>query len=106
MGAQSASASDQEPPMPFVITANRLDTGLAVYRDAVGAWSVHLDAAALLTETEAQMGLQAAGHDNAVVDLNIIDVSLDSGRPVPSRLRERIRAFGPTVKSDHRPGAV
>ena len=50
---------------------------------------------------EAVRGLEEAGRialaDNRVVDVNVIDVEELGGRIRPLRLRERIRAEGPTI---------
>ena len=43
---------------------------------------------------------RTAHDNNEVVDVNLIDVELIDGVPVPIRLRERIRAAGPTNRSD------
>ncbi len=65
-----------------------------------------MNGAELLADKAAAGEAEAAGlRDVAaavVVDLAVIDVKVDDGRIVPVRLRERIRAYGPTVKSDHR----
>jgi len=92
--------------MPQIVTANRLIDGEVVFRAADGSWVRSVDdadvladkTAAAAAEAEAQKDVAAA----VVVDLAVIDVKLEGGRVVPVRLRERIRAFGPTVKSDHR----
>ena len=38
--------------------------------------------------------------DNEVVDVDLIDVEVVDGVIVPVRLRERIRAAGPTIRDD------
>jgi len=43
---------------------------------------------------------QAAYRDNTVVDVNLIDVKLVDGAIHPTRLREQIRAAGPTNRGD------
>jgi hypothetical protein len=52
---------------------------------------------------------KAAFADNIVLDVEMIDVDLVDGEIVPLRLRERIRAAGPTIRRDvgkqSRPGA-
>lgn len=89
--------------MPQIITANRLLDGDVVFRTADGGWVGDVDAAGLLADKAAAEAANAAAlADNAVVDVAVIDVAVDGDRVVPVRLRERIRAFGPTVKSDHR----
>ncbi len=85
-----------------VITANDLRSGLVVFVDGEGGWTVDIAGAQVVedgpdldgaiafakAETEAQVVLEAYP----------IDVVVTGGVPVPVRLRERIRAErGPTV---------
>ena len=84
-----------------VITANRLSDGLVVYLSGLG-WETKIAKAAVLSASDAlEAGLDSARRaiaNREVVDVNAIDVALGESRlPVPVRLRERIRAFGPTV---------
>jgi hypothetical protein len=84
-----------------IITANRLTDGVVVYLAGNG-WVDGIAAAAVLNAPDAiDAGLETAKRafaNREVVDVNAIDVTLDDNRrPVPVRLRERIRAFGPTV---------
>ncbi|GIL00437.1 MAG: hypothetical protein BroJett030_03360 [Alphaproteobacteria bacterium] len=84
-----------------LITANRLFDGAVVFLAAEG-WVADIARAAVLNAADAiEAGLAAATRavaDRHVVDVNVIEVTLDAaGLPVPVRLRERIRAFGPTV---------
>jgi sulfite reductase (NADPH) hemoprotein beta-component len=96
--------------MPEILTANRLSDGDVVYRTAGGDWVADVDAAELIEETERLTTAVAAAKADVkaakVLDVAPIAVEASNGHIVPKRLRERIRAFGPTVKSDHRPGAV
>lgn len=93
-----------------VVTANRLIDGEVVFRTADGTWDRRVDAAGLLRDAaEADTAHAAALADMGaaiVIDVALIDVTAADGRIVPLRLRERIRAFGPTVKADHRPDAA
>ncbi len=93
-----------------ILTANRLSDGDVVYRTAAGDWVDTIDAAELLDDTEQLTGAVAAAQADVkaskVLDVAPIAVEAAEGHIVPKRLRERIRAFGPTVKSDHRSGAV
>ncbi len=84
-----------------IITANRLTDGIVVYLGTDG-WSAGIAGAAVLNASDAiEAGLSTAKRaiaNREVVDVNAIDITLDENRlPVPVRLRERIRAFGPTV---------
>ena len=84
-----------------LITANRLFDGVVVFLSADG-WVGDISKAAILHAADAlEAGFAIAARaaaDHQIVDVNVIDVTPDeTGRPVPVRLRERIRAFGPTV---------
>jgi len=84
-----------------MIIANRLTDGLVVFRTADGDWSVSIADGQVIEDAAAEEQLLAASkrdEDNCkIVDPNLIDVSLDSGSPRPTAIREAIRAFGPTV---------
>jgi hypothetical protein len=87
---------------PKVVTANRLTTGDVVYLAADGRWVRALVEAAVasdaadLARLEAEAGAAAARQD--VTAVYTMDVRLESGRPAPASVRERIRAqHGPTV---------
>ena len=97
--------------MAQVITASRLHDGAAVFRAGDGAWVETIAAAQCLETTdEAKAALSASAHaeaDNVVLDIYLIDVARKGGAWVPTRLREAIRATGPTVHPEHgKPGAV
>lgn len=84
-----------------ILTANRLTDGIAVWRTVDGAWVAEFAAAAILRDAGIQSAFEAAGKAdvvaNLVIDVNLIDVDEVNGKVEPRRLRERIRAFGPTV---------
>lgn len=84
-----------------VLTANRLSDGIAVWLDASGRWTEKLQDAFVARHAEAESALENTGKqalaDNLVVDVNIIDVEERNGTLWPLRLRERIRAEGPTM---------
>ena len=94
--------------MPDILTANRLSDGDVVYRTAAGDWVADVDHAEVIDSTERLAVAQAAADADVkaavVLDVAAIAVEVTDGHVRPKRLRERIRAFGPTVKSDHRPG--
>ncbi|KQS72809.1 nitrite reductase [Rhizobium sp. Leaf371] len=85
-----------------VLTANRLSDGISVWLDAAGNWGESLQDAFIARHAEAVAALEAAGKaafaDNKVVDVNVIEVVEIDGVLRPSRLRERIRAEGPTME--------
>ena len=86
-----------------ILIANDLLSGAIVYRTANG-WSPKVnearvaegdaDAEALLAEGK------SAETDNTVVAAELIPVTAESGTVTPNRLREVIRAQGPTVRTD------
>jgi len=85
-----------------VLTANRLTDGIAVWLDANGQWTEKLQDALVARHAECVASLESIGKrdfaENRVVDVNIIDVQEVEGRLWPLRLRERIRAEGPTME--------
>lgn len=87
--------------MPQIVTASRLADGTVVFLDADGGWSERLDRSAVFAgKPEAAAGLdagRAAEAASLVVDVYAVDVTLQAGMPVPSKLREAIRARGPTI---------
>lgn len=84
-----------------VLTANRLGDGIAVWLDASGQWVEDLQAALVARHAEAVEALEATGKrdfaGNLVVDVAVVDVEERDGKLWPLRLRERIRAAGPTI---------
>jgi hypothetical protein len=86
-----------------VLTANRLLDGEAVWF-ANGAWVEGIEAAETAADKAQEQRLEEAGKQglaaNLVVDVNLIDVEFIDGSIHPVRLRERIRAAGPTIRND------
>ena len=84
-----------------VLTANRLSDGISVWLDAAGNWNTSLQEAFVARHKEAVEALEATGKqafaDNKVVDVNVVDVEEVDGVLRPLRMRERIRAGGPTI---------
>ena len=87
-----------------VAAANRLTDGEAVWLSANGVWAETIQAAEVAADKQAEAELErtakAAVAANQVVDLELIDVELVNGSIVPVRLRERIKAAGPTIRPD------
>jgi hypothetical protein len=88
-----------------VITANRLIDGAVVWRDATGCWCADVDRAAASDDDDA-VALMLAGArseetEGVVMGPYEVEVEVEqtavSRRVLPIRLRERIRAGGPTV---------
>jgi len=85
-----------------VITANDLRNGLVVFLDQDGGWTRDIAAARVAEDgpdLDSAVAAGKAAHDaRIVVEPYPIDVDVKDGVPVPSRLRERIRAErGPTI---------
>jgi hypothetical protein len=87
-----------------VLTANRLIDGEAVWYSAEQHWIETIAGAELADGPAAEARLEAIGKaaydNNEVVDVNLIDVGLADGQIRPLRLREVIRAAGPTNRTD------
>ncbi len=86
-----------------VLTANRLIDGEAVWYAADG-WRETIEGAEIVTDRDGEARIEAIGAAayaaNQVLDVAVIDVALVGGLIVPTRLRERIRAAGPTNRND------
>jgi hypothetical protein len=87
-----------------VLTANRLTDGEAVWFAKDRTWSETIADAEVAADKDGEAALEAAGKAafaaNEVVDVDLIDVDLVDGAIYPLRLRERIRATGPTIRLD------
>ncbi len=82
-----------------LVTANRLRDGVPVYRTADG-WSPAIDDSRLVAEPAAEALLveaQAGPKPLPVVAPYLVEVTVEQGKVRPLALRERIRAFGPTI---------
>jgi Protein of unknown function (DUF2849) len=87
--------------MSHAVTANRLADGRVVFRTRDGSWSGQIaDAAVADSEAAAApalSGAQADADNQVIVDPYVIELDVSGPAPRPSRLREAIRAFGPTI---------
>lgn len=87
-----------------VLTANRLIDGEAVWYTPSHQWAESISGAEIARDKEHEEKLDAIGKAafaaNQVLDVELIDVQLVDGQIVPTRLRERIRAAGPTNRTD------
>jgi hypothetical protein len=90
--------------MPQMIIANRLADGRVVFLAPDGQWDTAIAAGRVVEdEAEAQKLLEVAKQDQArclVIDPMLIQIRIDNGRVRPTEIREAIRAFGPTVRTD------
>jgi hypothetical protein len=90
------------PPASLVrsaVTGNRLRDGRPVYFVGDGRWSEAIEEAVHVAADAGERLLAEAqrGSPHPVVAPYLIDVTVSEGRLQPIGLRERIRAFGPTV---------
>jgi hypothetical protein len=87
-----------------ILTANRLTDGEAVWFSIGQRWSETIVDAEVVSDAAGEARLEAIGKqafdNNEVVDVNLIDVQLVDGAIRPTRLREVIRAAGPTNRND------
>jgi len=89
--------------MPQVLTANRLAAGEVVYWEGAKGWVGQLEEAQILADSEAEAVLKNAAEwvqRREVVAPYLFDVRLQNGRVIPVKVREAIRAAGPTVRRD------
>ena len=83
-----------------ILTGNELTSGGTVYLDASGTWVESLVAARVFSKDETaerDAALAATKAGGRVISLEIEEVTLEQGVITPKRLRERIRAAGPTA---------
>jgi hypothetical protein len=90
--------------MPQMIIANRLVDGVVVFLSPGEEWQPAIAAGTVIDdEAEAQRLLGVAKQHEAdclVIDATLIQVKVDNGQVRPTEIREVIRAFGPTVRTD------
>ena len=83
-----------------ILTGNELTSGGTVYLDAHNNWVEDLQAARVFSKEETAErdgALATTKGGGRVISLEIEEVTLEEGRITPKRLRERIRAAGPTA---------
>jgi Protein of unknown function (DUF2849) len=90
--------------MPQMIIANRLNDGAVVFLAAGDGWVTQIDLGLVIAdEAEGQRLFVTAKQHEAeciVIDPTLIDVIVEGGHARPVAIREAIRAFGPTVRTD------
>jgi hypothetical protein len=86
-----------------ILTANRLTDGECLWWSN-GAWNETIESAEIAADREAEARLEAIGKAafaaNLVLDVALVDIEIVDGAIRPTRLRERIRAAGPTIRND------
>ena len=101
------SAAAKRPPLPAILLANDLLDGDVVFakagRDGL-AWTRDPALAEIARDDAAAEALEAFAAAefarNHVVDAYLVDVALDTGRPVPRHFRERFKTLGPSNRPD------
>ncbi|MEL6364771.1 MAG: DUF2849 domain-containing protein [Pseudomonadota bacterium] len=80
------------------VTANDLETGETLYRTAAGGWSPRLAEAAVFGDEDGATALaQAEREETIVVGPYLMDLDAPAAPGGRARLRETIRAAGPTI---------
>jgi phage I-like protein len=83
-----------------ILTGNELISGAAVYLGNGDVWVEDLQSARLFAKEEAaerDAAIAATKATGRIISLEIEEVEQVNGTIVPKRLRERIRAAGPTA---------
>ena len=83
-----------------ILTGNELLSGATVYLDRDGRWVEDLQQARLFAPEDKDAREAAIAATKATMRINSLEVeavAVADGRIVPDRLRERIRAQGPTA---------
>lgn len=83
-----------------ILTGNELMSGATVYLDRAGNWVEDLQQARVFLKEEAEAkdaALAATKKTLRVISLEVETVALRDGVIHPDRIRERIRAEGPTA---------
>lgn len=86
-----------------VVSANRLDNGRVVYLAPSGQWISALSEAEVARDSDSAESLlgraESALIEQVIIGPYLIDVTAAGAVTQPRRLREQIRAAGPTVQS-------
>ncbi len=83
-----------------ILTGNELMSGATVYLDRAGNWVEELQAARLFAKEEAEArdaAIAASKNTQRINSIEVETVTLRDGQVYPDRIRERIRAEGPTA---------
>ena len=81
-----------------ILTGNDLKSGAVIWWTGVG-WSLDVAEAADTGEDGAKIAAREEGAQN-VVSAYVVDAEKDADGVRPAHIKERIRAFGPTVRLD------
>ncbi len=83
-----------------IITANELLSGASVYLDEEGNWQSDMQRAKIFSDEENKLLdniLQKAQNNARLLSVEIEKIKIEQGRIIPLRLREQIRATGPSA---------
>lgn len=87
-----------------MIIANRLADGVVVFLAPDERWDSAIGGGVVIDDEAAAVRLfEVAKHHETggqVIDPQLIEVKMLDGKPQPTAIREAIRAFGPTVRTD------
>ncbi len=86
--------------MSKILTGNELLSGATVYLDGAGRWVEELQKARVFSGEEAEAldaAIERTRLTGRVISIETEDVQVLDGRIHPIRIRERIRAEGPTA---------
>lgn len=86
--------------MSKILTGNELLSGAAVYLDAQGRWVEELQSARVFDKDEEgalEAAVAATKATGRVISIEPEDVEMRDGAIYPLRVRERIRAEGPSA---------
>jgi hypothetical protein len=90
--------------MPQMIIANRLRDGVVVFLAPDEEWVPAIAVGTLIDSDADAVKLMAVARRHEVecqvIDPQLIDVEVKDGKPRPTAIREAIRAFGPTIRTD------
>jgi hypothetical protein len=90
--------------MMQVVIANGLRDGRVAFLDAKGQWARFIDDARIAHSEDEAVEILAIAQkcegNNEVIDPQLIDVTDEGGALTPTKLREAIRAKGPTIRPD------
>jgi hypothetical protein len=85
-----------------VLTANRLSDGIVVWYSRTNEWVEKVNHADVVSDSEAFLWLEKVAAETLAkgqhCDVVLIDVENTATGPRPVKLRERIRAEGPTIR--------
>nr|WP_220795024.1 DUF2849 domain-containing protein [Gluconacetobacter sacchari] len=82
--------------------------GRIVWQVGEAAWSTLIDDARIIPNTQIEAAIAQATarqQEDGLVGVYGVQIESDDATPTPVTVRERIRAFGPTVHPDFTPAA-